>query len=300
MQRGVGRALEIGVVDAQHQLAAELSGVKPVEQERAGPADVQKAGGGWSETDAGHQGGNGRSQPLGRKPQCNSGSHRPSDRRRRRQSLDPTCEFELLPVATPAAPRPNRRRRPGSARPRRPLPSAQRRLAPPPSLFPPFSAAASPPSPFLPWWVLSWANRPWRPIRQKAFEAADPGVDAGKGRLGGGVVDWIGEAQTLDGDLERRPDLRQAGVAQVLGDQRPQLRLGLRPHGVVGTARQLGAEHGAATRFRRRRVVLRLRKPRDAHRRFGEVVGVPAGVLVAQAAPDRSAASSGTAGRWRR
>ena len=42
-------ALAVGVFDAQHHPAAVLLGVKPVEQRRARPADMQKAGGRRSE-----------------------------------------------------------------------------------------------------------------------------------------------------------------------------------------------------------------------------------------------------------
>ena len=43
------RALAVGVLDAQHELPALVAGEQPVEQGRAGAADVQGPGGGWRE-----------------------------------------------------------------------------------------------------------------------------------------------------------------------------------------------------------------------------------------------------------
>ncbi len=43
------RALAVGVLDAQHHLAPFVAGEQPVEQRRAGAADVQRAGWRWSE-----------------------------------------------------------------------------------------------------------------------------------------------------------------------------------------------------------------------------------------------------------
>ena len=48
------RALGVGVFDAQHEHAAEPPREQPVEEGRAGAADVQVAGGRWSEADADH------------------------------------------------------------------------------------------------------------------------------------------------------------------------------------------------------------------------------------------------------
>ena len=50
------RALAVGVLDAQQELAADVLGVEPVEQRRARPADMQEAGGRGRETgdDGGH------------------------------------------------------------------------------------------------------------------------------------------------------------------------------------------------------------------------------------------------------
>ena len=44
LDRGLRRALAVGVLDAQQELAAEALGVEPVEQRGARAADVQKAG----------------------------------------------------------------------------------------------------------------------------------------------------------------------------------------------------------------------------------------------------------------
>ncbi len=41
---GLGRALAVGVLDAQQHLAAAAAGVEPVEQRRPRPADMQEAG----------------------------------------------------------------------------------------------------------------------------------------------------------------------------------------------------------------------------------------------------------------
>ena len=47
-----GRALDIGVFDAQHERPAVAPGVQPVEERRPGAADVQKTCGGWSKANA--------------------------------------------------------------------------------------------------------------------------------------------------------------------------------------------------------------------------------------------------------
>ena len=44
-----GRALAVGVLDAQEERSAEPAGVEPVEQGRARAADVQEAGRGGRE-----------------------------------------------------------------------------------------------------------------------------------------------------------------------------------------------------------------------------------------------------------
>jgi hypothetical protein len=44
LDRGVGRALAVGVLDAQQHLAPEAAGIEPVEEGRAAPADMQEAG----------------------------------------------------------------------------------------------------------------------------------------------------------------------------------------------------------------------------------------------------------------
>ena len=52
----VGAALLVGVLDAQDEGAAGLPGVEPVEQRRAGAADVEVAGGRGGEADANRSG----------------------------------------------------------------------------------------------------------------------------------------------------------------------------------------------------------------------------------------------------
>ena len=46
------RAFGVGVFDSQNEGAAGAACVQPVEERRAGAADVEVAGGGWSEPDA--------------------------------------------------------------------------------------------------------------------------------------------------------------------------------------------------------------------------------------------------------
>ena len=45
VDRALGGALPVGILDAQQHLPAGVAGVEPVKQGRAGPADVQVAGG---------------------------------------------------------------------------------------------------------------------------------------------------------------------------------------------------------------------------------------------------------------
>jgi hypothetical protein len=52
LDAGVGVALDVGVVQAQHHGAAVVAGIEPVEDEGAGAAHVQKAGGRGRKTDA--------------------------------------------------------------------------------------------------------------------------------------------------------------------------------------------------------------------------------------------------------
>ena len=56
VDRGLGRPLAVGVLDAQEERPAEAPGVEPVEQSRARAADVQKSGRGGREAgdDVGH------------------------------------------------------------------------------------------------------------------------------------------------------------------------------------------------------------------------------------------------------
>ena len=49
----LGAALAVGVLDAEHEGAAGVPGVEPVEERGAGAADVEVAGGRRSEADAG-------------------------------------------------------------------------------------------------------------------------------------------------------------------------------------------------------------------------------------------------------
>ena len=57
VDRGLRRALAIGVLDAQQERAAEALGVEPVEQSRARAADMQEAGrrGREAGDDVGHE-----------------------------------------------------------------------------------------------------------------------------------------------------------------------------------------------------------------------------------------------------
>ena len=56
LQEGVGVALLIGILDAQDELPASVPGVEPIEQGRAGAADMEEPGGAGREThaDGGH------------------------------------------------------------------------------------------------------------------------------------------------------------------------------------------------------------------------------------------------------
>ena len=56
----------VGVLDAQHELAAHVAGVHPVEQGRAGPTEVEVPGGGRGETGA-HDRGHPPMLPTGRR-----------------------------------------------------------------------------------------------------------------------------------------------------------------------------------------------------------------------------------------
>src|SRR5258708_5707466 len=51
-RRLVRRTLQVGILDAQQEFAAQLARKQPVEQRRARGADVQIAGGRWSEANA--------------------------------------------------------------------------------------------------------------------------------------------------------------------------------------------------------------------------------------------------------
>ena len=59
LDAGVGVALDVGVVQAQDHRAAVVASIEPVEDEGAGAADVQEAGGRRGETDAGSFSGRG-------------------------------------------------------------------------------------------------------------------------------------------------------------------------------------------------------------------------------------------------
>ena len=54
IERGLGIALDVGVVDAQDHGAAVVAGVEPVEDEGARAPDVQKAGGRRRKTNSKH------------------------------------------------------------------------------------------------------------------------------------------------------------------------------------------------------------------------------------------------------
>jgi hypothetical protein len=53
LDAGVGVALDIGIVEAQHHRPVIMAGKEPIEDECAGAANVEEAGGRWGETDAG-------------------------------------------------------------------------------------------------------------------------------------------------------------------------------------------------------------------------------------------------------
>ena len=59
VDRRLGGALTVGVLNAQHHFAAMASGVEPVEERRARAANVQKTGGRGRKSgdDVGHVGG---------------------------------------------------------------------------------------------------------------------------------------------------------------------------------------------------------------------------------------------------
>ncbi len=52
LDAGLGVALHVGIVEAQDHGSMVVAGIKPVEYERSGAADVQKTGGRWREADA--------------------------------------------------------------------------------------------------------------------------------------------------------------------------------------------------------------------------------------------------------
>jgi len=52
LDAGLGVALHVGIVEAQHHGSMVVAGIKPIKYERAGAADVQKTGGRWREADA--------------------------------------------------------------------------------------------------------------------------------------------------------------------------------------------------------------------------------------------------------
>ena len=54
IDRSVGVALNIGVIEAQDHRPAVVAGVEPVENKRSGTADVEKPGGRWGESNTKH------------------------------------------------------------------------------------------------------------------------------------------------------------------------------------------------------------------------------------------------------
>ncbi len=56
LHAGLGVALDIGVVEAQHHGSVVMAGIEPIEDEGAGAAHMQKAGGRGRKTDAGSAG----------------------------------------------------------------------------------------------------------------------------------------------------------------------------------------------------------------------------------------------------
>src|SRR5712691_6171651 len=55
LHRSFGRALEVGVLDAQDEFAAVLSGVRPGEERGPRPADMEVAGRAWGKTGSDHR-----------------------------------------------------------------------------------------------------------------------------------------------------------------------------------------------------------------------------------------------------
>src|SRR6266705_724401 len=55
LHRSFGRALEIGILDAQDEFAAVLSGVRPGEERGPRPADMEVAGRAWGKTGSDHR-----------------------------------------------------------------------------------------------------------------------------------------------------------------------------------------------------------------------------------------------------
>ena len=55
LHTGVGVAFHVGIVQPQHHDSIVVAGVEPVENEGAGAADVEKAGGGWGKANADSQ-----------------------------------------------------------------------------------------------------------------------------------------------------------------------------------------------------------------------------------------------------
>jgi hypothetical protein len=53
LDAGLGVALDIGVVQAQHHGSVVVAGLEPIEDEGASAADVQEAGGRGGESNAG-------------------------------------------------------------------------------------------------------------------------------------------------------------------------------------------------------------------------------------------------------
>src|SRR5271165_838763 len=55
VERGLGVAVDVGIVDAQHHYAVMMAGVEPIKNERPGAADVQETGSRGRETHTSHE-----------------------------------------------------------------------------------------------------------------------------------------------------------------------------------------------------------------------------------------------------
>ena len=65
LERGLGVALDVGVVDSEDHGPTMAAGIQPVENKGASTADVEKSGGGRSKTNAKHEQGQYRHSATG-------------------------------------------------------------------------------------------------------------------------------------------------------------------------------------------------------------------------------------------